>query len=310
MKNTEGFIQIINAGISSIQDAGRTGYRAFGVPISGNMDQKSAAIANFKLGKSYNEAVIEIFYSRFKFKISYSTALAFSGAVKSVSINGDLSGVEDPIAVFPNDVVELSKIENGYISYMAFQGNLAIEPVMGSYATDTVSKIGGFNGHYLMDGDKIPISFNSKDKYERFSGEKERVNQVHALECRIIAGPELSQLGKPELDYLFSSSFVISKESNRMGYRLEGKIPLSSKVQGIHSSATLPGTIQMTESGNLIVLMKDGQVTGGYPRIGSIIASDLCDFAQIMPGKRLSFKLISYQEALKDYIEFTKAYLK
>ena len=91
--------------------------------------------------------------------------------------------------------------------------------------------------------------------------------------------------------------FIISNQSDRMGYRLNSKPLLLQQSTALISSAVDAGTIQLLPDGNCIVLMADHQTTGGYPRIASVIKADLPKLAQIKPGQSFNFTIVSLQEA-------------
>ena len=106
----------------------------------------------------------------------------------------------------------------------------------------------------------------------------------------VYAGPELDRIDEESRQRLFNAPFTIAKDYNRMAYQLEETVN-SHKIPMI-TSANLPGTVQLTPAGKLIILMRDGQTTGGYPRILQLQESAISILSQKKFGDSLRFKLI------------------
>ena len=62
-------------------------------------------------------------------------------------------------------------------------------------------------------------------------------------------------------------------DSDRVGMRLDGLLVGQARNVGFTSDGTAPGSIQVTGSGQPIVLLADRQTTGGYPKIATIISA-------------------------------------
>jgi allophanate hydrolase subunit 2 len=91
---------------------------------------------------------------------------------------------------------------------------------------------------------------------------------------------------------LFKQEFTISKDNNRMAYQLDEII--TNELGDIITSLVLPGTVQLTPSGKLIVLMRDCQTTGGYPRILQLSDNSIDTLAQKMTGQKITLQLLEY----------------
>ena len=88
-----------------------------------------------------------------------------------------------------------------------------------------------------------------------------------------------------------------SAVTDRMGFRLTG--PPVESVSGcdILTDGIVNGAVQITGTGEPIVLMADRQTTGGYAKIASIINVDIPLFAQLRPGQMVRFERCGIEEA-------------
>ena len=117
---------------------------------------------------------------------------------------------------------------------------------------------------------------------------------LHALNyTMVLPGPEAQVLNNEFKSQFTKHTFVVSNNSNRMGYRLTGKWTSSDLDLGtIISSGNVRGVVQLTPSLEPIILLNDAGTTGGYPRIGICEDPDL--IAQIKPNEKIRFEWISY----------------
>ena len=65
----------------------------------------------------------------------------------------------------------------------------------------------------------------------------------------------------------------------------------------ILSEGTIMGDIQITSAGQPILMMADCQTVGGYTKLGHVISADLPAAAQLRPGAKVRFELISVEAA-------------
>lgn len=269
---------------STIQDLGRFGYRDMGVPVSGVMDSAAVQKANMLLENDPNAAVLEMTMTGPKLEFELSTFICISGADLSPKINGESIENYCVVSVSKGDVLSFERLVNGFRGYLAIKGGFKTTKVLGSwsqYFPVTKQK-------NMILGSEIPydetISFSPSiseiKTMDNFDQERLEVNRA----------PEFSFLTDTQLAGLFGKSFTISKENNRMAYQLTELI--DADTRSILTSGTLPGTVQLTPSGRLIILMKDGQTTGGYPRILQLSEASICVLAQKKYRDSISFKLL------------------
>ncbi|MFY7671975.1 biotin-dependent carboxyltransferase family protein [Tenacibaculum sp. MEBiC06402] len=280
-------IKVISPGIfSSIQDEGRFGFAHFGIPTSGAMDVQSLHLANAILNNELNAAAIEITYGNVKFEFLQACEICVSGANFSPHVNGKPISLNKRVHIQRGGIFSLEKRVYGLRTYLAIQGGINSEKVFGSrsfYKGITTES-------NLKKGDIIDV-FNSNKRasmnnYSRFKIDLEHFKSSE-IEC--FQGPEFHLLTNEEQTKLLNSEFTISPKNSRMGYMLSEKI--ENELPSILSSGVLPGTVQLTPSGELIILMRDCQVTGGYPRVLQLTASAVNRLAQKTTGEKVVLKI-------------------
>lgn len=270
---------------TSIQDSGRFYYRNKGVPISGVMDEISVYKANTLLeNNNGSSAVLEITMTGPTLVFQRKTYFVLAGALISVTLNNDPIQNYKVYKVNEGDVLSYGKLKKGFRCYLAVKNGFKTKEILGSrsfYMPITPNA-------RIEEGEIIPY-----EEIEAFSPKITEIKVGSFLEetvLEVYKAPEFNLLSDKQLEKLFSKDFTVSKENNRMAYQLVE--PLEEHQHSILTSATLPGTIQLTPSGRLIILMKDGQTTGGYPRILQLSDRAISLLAQKREGNTISFKLI------------------
>ena len=246
---------------NSIQDKGRFGFAAIGVPVSGAMDSHASDLANSVLDNSLEAAVVEIYSGSCEFQLLCTTFICVSGGDFSLKLNKQAIGLNKKISVSKNDILSFGKANYGARCYLAVAGGIQSEVKLNSRSFYK----GITQDIFLQRGMEIAIS--EVTKRQLVSNASIKVNALHfsSRTIKCYKGPEFQQLHAAQQKELFEKLFSISKDINRMGYRLNETIP--NTLPSILTSAVLPGTVQLTPSGKLIILMRDCQVTGGYPRV-------------------------------------------
>ncbi len=260
---------------TSIQDQGRFGFRDLGVPVSGAMDTYSASIANSLLENDENAAVMELTMTGPTLEFELPTFIALSGADISPKLNQQPIPINQVHQVAAGDVLSFGKLVQGFRAYLAVKKGFGTAVLMNSrsfYAPITPH-------HNIKDRMELPIASCERYEPKISSLSPEAFHKEHTLE--VYRGPEF--------DLLDAGDFTISKENNRMAYQLEQTIP--GHRHTMLTSATLPGTMQFTPAGKLIILMKDGQTTGGYPRILQLSNTAICILSQKKFGDTIKLHL-------------------
>ena len=278
-------LKVVAAGFfTTVQDAGRFGYRNLGVPVSGTMDAKSARIANSLLENDVEDALLEITMTGPTLKFEEPTFISLSGADMSASINENEVNNNEVYRVEQGDILSFGKLGNGFRTYLAVKGGFKTPEVLNSRSYfKSLTNINQLKVH-----DEIPYDANP-EYIPKITHIKTGVSfKDHKIQ--VFPGPEFERLEEPCREQLFNTTFTIAKEYNRMAYQLEEK--LDAKRIPMITSANLPGTVQLTPAGRLIVLMRDGQTTGGYPRILQLNEASISLLSQKRFGDQISFELL------------------
>ena len=276
-------LKVIEPGLySSIQDNGRFGYRNIGVPHSGFMDQECANIANYILGNNETDSLIEITLKGPTLLFNDNYTISITGGDFNAILNNEKINMYNPVEVKLGDMLKFSHTKNGARCYLAVSGGIDIKKLLGSrslYKSITES-------YCLRKGDEIKVLNKSNKKKLNESKLTFNIdNYIYAFK-----GPEFSMLDQKSLNKLFKNEFEIGV-NNRMAYNLEDKI--QTGIKSIISSPVLPGTIQLTPSGNIIILHRDCQTTGGYSRILQLDEKSLNNLSRFKLGEKIKFKLLN-----------------
>ncbi len=275
---------------TSIQDMGRTGYQHYGVPVGGAMDKSAAKVANRLVGNDPGSPVLEMTLTGPEIEILGDCQIALTGADISASINNVKLPVYETITVKSGSVLSFGRLQSGCRAYLAIGGLWQVKHWLGSSS---------FSTHRTLNSDLVSIihknsafivnthSFISKRKHPealipKFS---------NSIAVTVLPGPEFDTFSAAAINYFFNRKHRITKDANRMGYRMDTTIPDLKPEREVISSGVLPGTIQVTNSGQAVVLMADAQTTGGYLRLGNVITPDIDRLAQLKPGDEVRFLL-------------------
>jgi len=272
----QGSLEILKPGLmTSIQDLGRQGLSYYAIPTSGAMDQKAARIALLLLSLSEEYPLIECTSNAPEIIFHTPTRVVLTGADFGWKLNNNPVVINSVFEVQASDVLKGGFARDGLRGYVAVDGLLETSNEFNSYSTYTNAAFGGHHGRLLKKGDQL--FWNAS---------------LHAdLIIPIHKGPEFDYLTALSKFQLTENEYSIGAESNRMGARLEGERLDSSSYQLNNSAPVLPGFIQLPPSGKPIVVLQDGQTTGGYPRIAYIHENNLSRFNQIPLGGRFKFIL-------------------
>lgn len=279
-------LRVINQGVyTSIQDSGRFHFREYGVPVSGAMDQYSAKLANLMMGNNDNDAVLEVTLNGI-FQFTKETILCISGAHLNATLNNDALHCNHPVKVEKDSILKFNSPNHGVRAYVAVKGGFLNKPVLGSrsFFKEITKK------YVLHKGDEIFYEPYASEGNLRFSHVKINHDHFDNQVIEAYKGPEYDLLNEDQHKFLAKTNFTISKEHNRMGYKLAET--LENDLPSMLTSAMMPGTVQLTPSGTLIVLMRDCGVTGGYHRMLQLTDDSINKLAQKTTNDTFTFKLV------------------
>jgi len=282
--------------LTTVQDLGRWGRQDSGVPVAGPMDPYSHRLANRLVGNTDDAAALEITLLGPELEADAETLCIVAGAHFDVTVNGDATDSSSPFVVPAHGRVRFGARRAGSRATLAVRGGFAVPKSFESRATSVISRIGPFGGRPLLAGDVLPIGKPFMEA--RFPAGRALTMPDGGARVRIIRGPHDRMFTSDAFDTLVGSRFVVTAQSNRMGYRLEGPVLRHAGGADILSDATPIGSLQVPASGQPILLMADRQTTGGYPKIGTVITADLPIAGQLAPGDWIAFLECTRAEAI------------
>lgn len=271
------------------------------------MDRFSAQLANALLGKALNDPLIEIHFPASTFSFEQATIICITGADFTPTINGRPISLAEPVYIPANSLLEFTKVKNGVWCYLSLLHQLDIVPWLNSYSTNAKIEAGGLKGKQLRKGDEIhfknKLSLTKYNTAQPLHWHAREVTNFSNKRIHFVRGSEWNWLTRDAKTFLESENFQVLQQAERMAYRLQGFGLQTKKEQQLVSSAVCAGTLQLIPSGQLIALMADHQTTGGYPRVGQIISTDIALLAQQQPGSFVHFKSIDLKTAEQKIIE-------
>lgn len=272
----------------SVQDLGRKGVGSLGVPCSGAMDAYSAKLANLILHNDENDAVLEITFGGCKLLFKERTTIAITGADFSAKINGRAIGQNAAIFINEGDILSFGNRRFGCRTYLAVEGGFLTSKVLGSR-----SFYKGITSDFLIrKGQELPYTPYSPSRRASHTSIKINVHHFTNQQLLCLKGPEFDWLSDKQQKQILTSTFTLSKDSNQMGIRLNE--PIQNDLPTMLTSAVLPGTVQLTPSGKLIILMRNAQVTGGYPRVLQLMERSISRLAQKLSDEEVKFELKNF----------------
>lgn len=282
-------ILVLSSGLqSSIQDLGRKGFRCFGVPISGAMDKYSAILANKLLNNEEGLPVMEMTCTGSKLFFEDETFIVLTGADMSPELNGDTIQLNLVYKVKSGDVLSFGKLIFGSRIYLGVKGGFLTDTKLNSY-----SYYQGITEKRVIEkGDRLKITPYNPDFHASASKLKVKKTHFTTNKIEVTKGPEFNRLTKRHRLILFKRKFVIDNLNNRMGFQIKNSFP-SIKNNEIITSILIPGTVQLTPSGKLIIMMRDCPTTGGYPRVLQLTDLAINQLAQKRTGDEFKFELES-----------------
>jgi KipI family sensor histidine kinase inhibitor len=281
--------------LTTIQDEGRWGYQHLGVPVSGALDRVSHRRANLLVGNDPGAATLEVTLAGPELRLDADTVVAIGGADLEASLDGRRVPTDAPVRAPSHSVLRFGARRAGGRAYVAFAGGLAVSPVLGSRSTHVRTRMGGIAGRALKAGDWL--AFGEASPHAAV-GIDPPVRMGTGARLRVVPGPHEEYFPASAFEILTSSRFVVTPESDRMGYRLSADRPIPRRIEPeLISGATFTGALQVPESGRPILLMADRATTGGYPQIAVVISADLPIAGQLVPGDWVEFDLCSMTDA-------------
>lgn len=300
-------VTVLRPGLAAtFQDLGRHGYQHLGVPVGGAMDARAHQLANLVAGNQEDTATLEVTLMGPTLRFDAPACIAMAGADLSPKVNDVPVPIGRPLVMAAGDVLSFGERRSGMRCYIAWHGGIALSRVLGSQSTWLRGRLGGLQGRALQKGDVLALNTvldetacaalrRDLDAIAIYLPGTLANNPRRRL--RLMRGPHTGLFTDEAVHRLFSEPFRIARESDRMGYRLQGPMLSLRENQQLLSEGATMGSIQVPADGQPIILMADRQSIGGYPKIGHVATVDLPQLAQSMPGETVHFEEIALAQA-------------
>ena len=295
---SKNYFKVIRAGINTtFQDRGRKNLYHIGIPFSGAMDNRNFLLSN-KLVENYlNNPVMEFAYQ--------GPLLTYYGEKIMIAITGDVNfklkknnkiiegNCYENYLIKNGDEIDILSTNKSVYGYLAINAEFDLNFQWDSCSINTKANIGSNNGKKISNGQEIEIIEIKKNT------KKKKINYFNSKieKIRVIEGTNFHYFSEDGKKKFFEEEFFVSKLSDRMGMRLEGKKIKNIVDTNIKSEGLVKGVIQITADGNPIIMLSDHGTIGGYPKIAVVISADYDKLVQFPPGSKIKFQKISLTDA-------------
>lgn len=294
--NVDRFVSVLRPGLlTTVQDLGRWGHQSLGVSVAGPMDPVAHRVANALVGNPVDAATLETTLIGPDLRFGQETVVAIAGGDLWPMLDGAEVPICAPVRCPSGSVLRFGDRRSGARAYVAFDGGVEVDPLLGSRATHVMSRMGGVQGRALRAGDRVALGLpTARAKTRPFSAPRSQ----GGARLRVLPGPQADHFDEAALDALQRKRFTISAQSDRMGYRLLEAAIAGRRPGDMISDVMLMGGVQIPPSGEPILLMADRQTTGGYPQLAVVITADLPLAAQLGPGDWIEFEVCRRADAI------------
>ena len=317
-----GFLRVLKTnGHCSIQDLGRKTVQHLGFSASGAADEYAFLSANQLLGNNNNDAALEITFGQLTLLAEKDCTVALTGTDCLATLNNVTIKHWHVVHLSLGDTLVLQQPKQGLHSYLAVFGGIQSKLWLGSRSQTFNERALGFGEPFITKGSLLPLAAHCRQTSAKASSSHSTPNNInkaipryqhHQLTLRFIPHPLWAALSKNIQQMFLEQTFIISSDSNRMGYRLNGKGISLSKQDLKDNKLSKPvtyGAIQLPSNHELIVLMKERQTIGGYPVLGSVMQTDLWRLSQMRAGEKINFLPITIEQAQQQLHMFYQRFI-
>jgi antagonist of KipI len=280
----------------AVQDRGRYGFRAAGVPIGGAMDVAALDRAQALLGNDPLDAGFEWALGGGVLRFAAATRIALAGARADATLDGVPVAAERVIDVAPGAMLTVGRLTSGRFLYVAVAGGIDVPRVLASRSTYLPGRFGGLDGRLLRVGDQVATGRLDARRPARasamFAAASGAIVPAPTVALRVLPGPDYARFHRFAWDAFLATEYRVSPASDRVGYRLDGPPLPDAGLGALASSPLCPGAVQLPPDGRPIVLMVDGPTVGGYPVLAVLLTADRGDLAQRAPGTIVRFTAV------------------
>jgi len=294
-------LTVLGTGIAVVTDLGRTHGPGLGLAVGGALDQYSARVANILAANDERAALIEVTAFDFSFSVDADVLIAVTGAEMELVVGDVERPMWEPVSVRAGERVELSGMRTGMRTYVAVHGSFDAPRLLGSVAPDTVIGFGGS----LAEGDRVALNASTvlpPNPYfgmSLFNFDVDRPYFGGTTPISVMDGPDLDEFAGTARR-LFDRPYRVTEQSNHIGLRLAGPLPVRTSTGEVLSRGVPIGAVEVPPGDELLILHRGRGVTAGYPVLGVVTSTSLDALGQVRPGELVSLRPIDVDQASRD----------
>jgi len=295
---------------TTIQDSGRPGYYAMGLPPSGALDQYAHACANLLVGNTEAAATLEATMAGPTLGFEQDAIVAVTGADVEVTIDGHPVEMWAAHPIRAGQQLKIGLARAGARAYLAVRGGIDCPLFLGSRSTYTAASIGGLTGGPLVAGDALRLGCETAGPARPGARIDSRLRS-HAgdsVSLRVVPGLCTYRFTAESLERFFTSTYTMTARADRIGCRLDGPSLTYVEREQPFGAGDDPsnvvdlgypvGSIQVPSGTEPICLLRDAVTGGGYATLGTVISADLDLLAQARAPDTVRFEPVSIDDAL------------
>ncbi len=303
-------LEIVKPGLqTTVQDEGRTGTYAAGLPPSGAMDKHAYRIGNLLVGNPAGAAGLEMTYLGAEIRFTEDATIAVTGAEMGPKLDGEPLETWRSYAVKAGATLAFGYLTAGARAYLSVAGGVDVPEYERSRSTYTLVGLGGFKGRALAPGDELPIGPGVDGTADVVLPEELRPAYGKETELRVVVGLASYRLEPDSLAELFTATWTVTPDANRVGYRYRGaELRFKDRVQPVGAGSDPAnvvdfgypvGSLQVPGGVEPICLLNDAVTGGGYATVATVISVDLDRLGQSKSNEQTRFTEVSLDEALQ-----------
>jgi len=297
-------LTVLSSGLlTTVQDLGREGYGPIGVSASGAADAVSVRIGNKLVGNPERAAALEMTLLGGAFQFVQDATIAITGSDFCATIDDRSLPLNTAMSIKAGQSIKFGPTKSGARAYLCVRGGIVVPEFLDSRSTHLLSGLGGFEGRALRKGDVLPIGDVATSSPITNTSGKLRSLLAPRETIRVTTGPQWEHFPEATQNAFLQQAYLVTEEANRMGIRLKGTQSELTSTGGMITEGVSLGAVQITPSGQPIILFVEQQTTGGYPKIANVIAADLPSVGQLRPRDEIRFELVTMDAAMKLFRE-------
>jgi biotin-dependent carboxylase-like uncharacterized protein len=301
-------LKILNNPIfSTIQDLGRIGFMHTGVSNSGASDEFLFSLANKLLRNDKNSSMLEISMGSFEAKFLKNTKIIICGYIEDIYLDDKKIVSFKTLKIRENQVIKIKNIPFGKKVYLALKHGFNITKTLGSASSSLKEHLGLYEGRKLKKDDSLDYLSYEDNFNIKYKGEYLTLNTQEILTLRVVLSYQYEYFSTEEKKKFFNEVFTINNDFNTMACRLDASIPIKCEIDGIISEGISFGSVQIPKNGMPIILLKNRQTIGGYPKIATVLGIDCFKLSQCAPKQKIKFEEVSLEDAIKVALHYNNA---